>query len=428
MKDERKLGFDTLAVHGGYDPGKHGGAMSPPIYQTNAYDFGSVEHAANVFSLREPGDIYSRLTNPTVRIFEERMALLEGGSAAVAFASGHNAIFSVICNLCSAGDNIISSMQIYGGAVNLFAVTLAKLGIEVRFVDCDDYDGWASLADENTKLFFFETVGNPNANIADISRICETAHAKGIPVMADSTFTSPFLVRPFEHGADIVVHSATKYLCGHGNTMGGIVIESGRFGYKNNPRFPSFNQPDPSYHGIVYCDDFADSPFCSRLRTLILRDIGGCMPAMSAYFMLLGLETLSLRMQRHVENAEKIAAFLQSHPKVAKVNYPGLPDSKYHGLAQKYLPSGAGAVFTIELDGDRSKGAKFMDALSIFKNVSNVCDARSMVTHPASTTHSQMTKEQLSAANITEGTVRISVGLEDAADLIRDLETALKEI
>lgn len=419
-------GFDTLAIHGGNDAAKNNSAICPPVYQTNAYDFGTTENAAELFELKKPGHIYSRISNPTVSAFEDRMAMLEGGAASVAFASGHNAIFSVACCLAGVGDEIVSSSMIYGGAVNLFAVTLKNLGIKVNFVDCDDLQAWENAITDKTKFVFFETVGNPNANVADIQKIAEIAHRKGVLVVCDATFSTPYLCRPLRWGADIVIHSATKFICGHGNAMAGIVTDGGTFRFEGNPRYRAFSEPDPSYHGVVYTRDFADAPFAARLRTQILRDIGGCLAPMNAYYMLLGLETLSLRMDRHCENARKVAEFLADCPKVKKLNYPGLPSSPYYERACKYLPKGVGSIFTFEIDGGREEGGKIMDKLRIFANVANVGDLRSMVIHPATTTHSQLTKQQLEAAGIGEGTIRISVGLETADDLIADIAQALR--
>ena len=423
-----KPGFDTIAIHGGYDPKANNFCMTPPIYETNAYDFGTTDRAAALFGLKEDGDIYSRISNPTVRFFEDRMVLLEGGTGAVAFSSGHNAIFSLIANLCESGDEIVSARKIYGGAVNMFGQTYAQFDVKTTFVDGDNLLAWEEAITDRTKLFFFETVSNPGAAVADIAPICEIAHRHGVLVVVDSTFTTPYLCRPFEFGADIVVHSATKYICGHGNAMGGIVIESGKFDYKNNPRYRQFDEPDASYHGVVFAEDFANAPFCARLRSKYLRDIGGCMSANTAFLMLIGLETLSLRMKKHCENGEAIAKYLLTHPKVKSVSYPSLPGSKYLRTCQKYLPNGCGSVFTCELGGDRKNCAEFMDRLKIFANVSNVCDSRSMVNHSASTTHAQLDEKQLAAAGISEGTVRFSVGLEDPADLIADLEQALSVV
>lgn len=421
----KNRGFDTIAVHGGYDPKENNFSMTVPIYETNAYDFGTTERAAALFGLKEDGDIYSRISNPTVRVFEDRMALLEGGTGAVAFSSGHNAIFSLVANLCESGDEIVSARKIYGGAVNMLGQTFGQFGVKTNFIDGDNLLAWEESITDRTKMFFFETVSNPGAAVADIAPICEIAHRHGVLVVVDSTFTTPYLCRPFEFGADIVVHSATKYICGHGNAMGGVVIESGKFDYQNNPRYRQFAEPDVSYHGVVFARDFAKTPFCARLRSKYLRDIGGCMSANTAYLMLLGLETLSLRMKKHCENGEIVAQYLLAHPKVKSVSYPSLPESKYLRVCKKYLPRGCGSVFACELGGDRFKCAEFMDRLKVFANVSNVCDSRSMVNHSASTTHSQLDAKQLAAAGISEGTVRFSVGIEDPADLIADLEQAL---
>ncbi len=418
-------GFDTIAIHGGYDPKQNNFCMTPPIYETNAYDFGTTDRAAALFGLKEDGDIYSRISNPTVRFFEDRMALLEGGTGAVSFSSGHNAIFSLIANLCESGDEIVSARKIYGGAINMFGQTFGQFGVKTTFVDGDNLLAWEEAITDRTKLVFFETISNPGAAVADIAPICEIAHRHDVLVVVDSTFTTPYLCRPFEFGADIVVHSATKYICGHGNAMGGIVIESGKFDYLNSPRYRQFSEPDASYHGVVFARDFANAPFCARLRSKYRRDIGGCMSANTAFLMLIGLETLSLRMKKHCENGEIIAQYLLAHPKVNNVSYPSLPGSKYLRICQKVLPKGCGSVFCVELGGDRQKCAEFMDRLKIFANVSNVCDSRSMVNHSASTTHAQLTEKQLAAAGISEGTVRFSVGLEDPADLIADLEQAL---
>lgn len=423
-----KYKFDTLAVHAGYEPSEHNQAMCPPIYQTSAYDFGSTRHAAELFELKADGDIYSRLTNPTVTLFEKRAAAMDGGKAAVAFASGHAAIFSTVCTLCVQGDEIVASSQIYGGTVNMYAVTLKNLGINASFVDCDDLDAWEKAITPRTKFLYFETVGNPNANVADISAICDIAHRHGIPAVVDATFSTPYLCRPIEFGADIVIHSATKQLGGHGSTMGGVVIDSGNFDFAAGGKFSMLSQPDPSYHGIVYTQAFPDAPFAARLRTQILRDLGGCMPAMSAWLLIQGCETLPVRMERHCRNAEKVAAWLEKHPKIEKVNYPGLESSPYHALAQKYMPLGCGSIFTCTLKGGREAGARFMDSLVLLRNVANVGDLRSMVIHPASTTHSQMSAQQLKAACIDEGAVRVSVGLEDCYDIIADLESALAKI
>lgn len=417
--------FDTKVIHSGYerDPATH--SVVPPIYPTNAYIFDNAENAKKLFSLEEPGNIYSRLGNPTCDVLEKRIADLDGGVGALAFSSGHAAIFNTVVNLCSQGDEIVSSANIYGGAINLLGVTLDRLGVKVRFVDPDDLEAWEKAVTPNTKMFFTEVVGNPNANVSDLSAIADIAHKHGIPLVTDSTFTTPYLCRPIEFGADIVIHSATKFLSGHGSVMAGIVVDSGRFNFKDNPRFSLYNDPDPSYHGLVFADLGAPA-FIMRLRALITRDLGACLSPFNAYITLLGVETLPLRMDRHCENALACAEFLEQRPEVEKVHCPMLKSSEYYGLAQKYAPKGTGGVFTFELKGGREAGRKFMDSLKLLKIVANVGDVRSMVIHPATTTHSQLSSEQLRAAGITENTVRLSIGLEDKQDIIADLEQAIK--
>lgn len=422
---EQKFSFDTVAVHGGYEAEPSTLSVVPPLYQTNAYEFLSTEHAKTLFELKEPGNIYTRLQNPTSAVLEERVAELDGGAAALAFASGHAAIFNMMINLASAGDEIVSSACIYGGAINLLGVTLDRLGIKVRFVDPGDLDAWEAAISGKTKAVFFEVIGNPNANVADIGAIAELAHKHGIPVIADSTFNTPYLCRPIEFGADFVIHSATKFLGGHSTAMCGLVVDSGNFVFKGNPRFPLYNEPDPSYHGIVFAD-LGPLAFISRLRALVMRDIGACLSPFNAFLVLQGVETLHLRMQRHCDNALKVAEFLEANEYVRFVNYPALPSSPHYGLAQKYLPKGASAVFTFGLKGGREAGAKFIDSLTLIKNVANVGDVRSLVIHPATTTHSQLTAEQLKAADISEETIRLSIGIEDINDIIADLEQAIK--
>lgn len=417
---------ETLAVHGGYDSQPDPGAMTVPIYQTNAYDFGSTQTAANRFNLSQGGNIYTRITNPTVSILETRINELEGGVGAVAFASGHAAIFNTMLNLACAGDEIVSSRQIYGGAINLLGYTLANIGIKTIFVDADNFDQWESSITPKTRALFVEVVGNPNANVADIEKIASIAHRHNIPLVVDSTFTPPSLFRPIEFGADIVVHSATKYLGGQGNSMCGIVVDSGNFQWLDNPRFPLFNQPDPSYHGLMFAKDIGNAAFIVRLRTQLLRDVGACLSPMNAFLILNGMETLYLRMPRHCENAQAVAEFLHSHDAVDQVHFPLLPSSKYYPLAQKYLPNGAGSVFTFELKGGREAGVKFLNALKLFRIVANVGDTKSMAIHPASTTHSQLSDQQLLDGGITAGTIRLSVGIEHIEDILDDLRQALQ--
>lgn len=424
---KKGYGLDTIAVRGGYKSEAAFKSTATPIYMTNAYEFNSTAHGEALFQLKEEGDIYSRLSNPTVRVLEERTAELDGGKSAVAFTSGHSAIFSTILNLASAGDEIVSSIHIYGGAVNMLGTTLRRLGINVIFVDPDDLNGWEDAVSDKTRAFFVETVGNPNADVADIEGIAKIAHKYGIPFLVDSTFTTPALIRPLEHGADIVIHSATKFLGGHGTAMGGIVVDGGKFEFKNNPRFPLYNQPDESYHGLIYAD-LGEQAFSARLRSLVLRDVGGCLSPFNAFLILSGIETLSLRMKRHSENALIAAEFLANHPKVKKVNHPLLPTSPYFELAKKYLPGGAGGVFTFELEGGRETGGRFIDSLEFIIHCANVGDTRSLVVHPATTTHSQLSEKQLIQAGISPGTVRLSIGLESIEDIILDLKQALDKL
>lgn len=425
MKEYR---FDTKMIHAGQAVDKGSHARMVPIYQTTAYTFDSTEHAKKLFSLEEGGNIYSRLMNPTNDTLEQRVAALDSGIGAVAFASGHAAIFHAVLNLCKAGDEVVVSRAIYGGAINLFGVTLRDLGIHPTFVDPDDMDAWQGAITDKTKLFFTEVIGNPNANVSDLESIAAIAHAQGIPFLVDSTFTTPYLCRPIDFGADFVVHSATKFLGGHGTAMAGIVVDSGRFPFAGNPRFPQYNQPDESYHGLVYAKDCGNAAFITRLRTMVLRDVGGCLAPMNAYLILMGIETLSLRMKRHCENALAVAQFLEGCEQVDRVHYPALVSSEYYERAKKYLPNGAGSVFTVRLKGGKAAAAAFIDALQLFSIVANVGDTRSLVIQPAMTTHAQLSEEQLKLAHITGGTVRLSIGLEDIEDILGDLRQALEKI
>ncbi|MDR2558607.1 MAG: O-acetylhomoserine aminocarboxypropyltransferase/cysteine synthase [Oscillospiraceae bacterium] len=423
MSNEKNYGFETNMIHAGYHGDDATHAVAPPLYQTNAYYFDNVEHAKNLFELSQAGNIYSRLMNPTNGFLEERIATLEGGVGALAFSSGHAAMFNVFVNLCQAGDEIVSSSDIYGGAINMMNVSLRRLGINVKFVNPDDMTAWESAITDKTRLLFTELIGNPNANISDIEKIAEISHRHGIPFMVDGTFNTPYLCKPLEHGADIVVHSATKMLSGHGHVMAGIVV-CGGFDYKNNPRFPLFNEPDISYHGVVFAD-LGKMAFILRLRALIMRDYGSCLAPFNAWMVLLGVETLALRMERACENALKAAKFLETHPEIENVNYPALESNKYYELHKKYLPKGCANIFTFNIKGDRDRAARFMDALELIQNVANLGDIRTQVVHPATTTHSQLSKDALEAAGVKEGTIRISVGLETITDIIGDLEQAL---
>ncbi len=423
--EKHTLGFDTLQVHAGQHPDSETHSRCVPIYQTAAYSFRDAADASALFALEKTGNIYSRLTNPTNDVLEQRMAALDGGVGALAMASGHAAIFNTILNLAGAGDEIVSSICIYGGAVNLLGVTLDRIGIRTKFVDPDDLQAWEDAVTDKTRAFFVEVVGNPNANLADLEKIAEIAHRHGVPLIVDSTVTTPYLIRPFAHGADIAVYSATKFLGGHGTSVGGIVVDSGNFSFLDNPRFPLYNQPDPSYHGAVFARDFGNAAFILRLRTCLLRDGGACLSPFNAFLILQGVETLSLRMRQHSANALAVAAFLEKQPEVKAVHYPGLAFSPYHALARKYLPKGAGAVFTCELAGGREAAVRFIDALRLFSIVANVGDVRSLVIHPGTTTHGQLSDAQLAQSGIAPGTVRFSIGIEDCEDLLGDLKQAL---
>ncbi|MBR5485588.1 MAG: O-acetylhomoserine aminocarboxypropyltransferase/cysteine synthase [Oscillospiraceae bacterium] len=419
-------GFDTLMVHAGHTPDKDTHSRMLPIYQTTAYTFDSAQHAQELFALKVPGNIYSRLSNPTVDAFEARINALENGVGALAFSSGHAAMFNTMINLASAGDEIVSSINIYGGAINLFGVTLRNLGINVKFVDPDDLAAWENAVTDKTKAFFVESVGNPNANIADLCAIADIAHKHGIPFIVDSTMTTPYFCRAFDFGADFIIHSATKYLGGHGTSMAGIVVDSGKFQFEGNPRFPQYNNPDPSYHGIVFAKDCGNAGFITRLRALVMRDIGSCLSPFNAFMIMMGVETLSLRMNKHASNTLAVAEFLEAHPLVEKVNCPVLKSSPYHERMLKYMPNGCGSTFTFELKGGRAAGAKFIDSLKLISHVANLGDTRTLVSHPASTTHSQLTDEQLKAAGISAGTVRLSIGIEDPKDIIADIQQAIE--
>ncbi len=426
---EKDYGFDTLMVHAGFDCEEGTKVNIPPIYMSNAYRFDSTEHARKLFDLSEEGNIYSRMMNPTVDVFEKRVTALEGGAAACAFSSGHSAIALTMLTLCDAGDEIVSSSCIYGGAINLFGQTFARYGIKANFVDIDKPEQIEAAINDRTKCIFAETIGNPNANVADIEMLAQIAHRHGLPLIIDSTFTSPYLINPIKHGADIVIHSATKCINGHGNSMGGIVVDSGKFNWAGNPRFRSMNEPDASYHGKVFATDFGNVGFITKLRVLMLRDFGSCMSAFNAYMMILGLETLSLRMRKHSDNARDIALFLKSDPRVAYVNYAAFRDNKYYPFYKKYYAEkGLASVFTFGLKASREKTGEFIDNLQLIQNVANVCDARTLIIHPATTTHSQLSPEQLRAGGIDESTIRLSAGLEDVKDIIADISQALDKV
>ncbi len=414
--------FETLQLHAGHtvDPT---GSRAVPIYQTTSFVFKDAEQAAARFALQEPGGIYSRLGNPTNDVLEARVAQLEGGAGAVAVASGSAAVNYAITNVADAGDNIVAASTLYGGTYNLFTATLPRFGITTKFVNPDNLDEFEAAIDDNTKAVYIEVIGNPGINLVDVEAVADIAHKHGIILIVDNTFASPYLFRPFEHGADVVVHSATKYLGGHGTTIAGVVVESGKFDYKASGKYPGFTEGDEHYNGLVYAD--LPIPFTVKVRAQLLRDTGATLTPLAAWQILQGIETLSLRVERHVENARKITDFLSKHPKVAWVNYPELPGNKYKDLAKKYFPKGVGAVFTFGIKGGKEAGVKFVDALEIFSNLANVADAKSLVIHPASTTHAQLDEAAQKAAGVTPDMIRLSVGLENIDDLIDDLSQAL---
>jgi len=418
------LRFDTLAVHGGQEPDPTTGARAVPIYQTTSYNFRDAEHAANLFGLKELGNIYSRIMNPTTDVLEKRIAALEGGAAAVAFASGHAAISSAIFNIAQSGDEIVSSSTLYGGTYNMFAYTLPRLGIKVTFVDPSDPENFAKAITDKTKALYAETIGNPKIDVLDIEKVAAIAHKNGLPLIVDSTFSTPYLTRPIDFGADIVIHSATKFIGGHGTSMGGLVVDGGKFDW-NNGKFPNLSDPDPSYNGLRYTEAFGPLAFILRLRIQVLRDVGACLSPFNAFMFIQGLETLHLRLRRHSDNALAIAKYLEAHQDVAWVSYPGLVSHPDYAKAQKYLPKGAGAILTFGIKGGLEAGRKFIDALKVFSLLANVGDAKSLVIHPASTTHSQLTSEQRATAGAPDDMVRLSLGLEDSDDLIADLAQAL---
>lgn len=420
--------FETKQVHSGARPDPVTNARATPIYQTTSYVFKSAEHAQNLFALAEFGNIYTRIQNPTQAVVEERVAALEGGTAALLLASGQSASTISVLNLAQAGDHIVSSSSIYGGTYNLFKYTLAKLGIETTFVENqDDAEEWRRAVRPNTKLFFAETIGNPRINVLDISLVATVAHEADVPLIVDNTIATPYLIRPFEHGADIIVHSATKFLGGHGAVMGGIIVDGGKFEWsKNVEKFPGLTEPDPSYHGASYTTAVGDGiAYIIKARVQLLRDLGAAIAPASAWQLIQGIETLSLRIERHVHNAQELAEWLENHPDIASVNYAGLPTSPWYAAANKYAPKGVGAVLSFELKGGVDAGRALVDNLELFSHLANIGDVRSLVIHPASTTHSQLTPDQQLTAGVTPGLVRLSVGIENIYDLKADLEIGL---
>ena len=417
--------FETLQLHAGHTVDATG-SRAVPIYQTTSYVFKDAEQAAGRFALTDAGPIYTRLGNPTQDVLEGRVAALEGGAGAIAVASGSAAIAYAIQNVASAGDNIVAASTLYGGTYNLFSATLPRFGITTKFVNPDNLDEFKAAIDDNTKAVYVESVGNPGANLVDLEAIAEIAHAHGIIVIVDNTFGTPYLFRPFEHGADVVVHSATKYLGGHGTTIAGVIVESGKFDYKASGRYPGFVEGDVHYNGLVYGD--LPIPFTVKVRAQLLRDTGAAITPLAAWLIIQGIETLSLRVERHVENTRKVVDFLVNHPKIAYVNYPELPNSPYKALADKYFPNGVGAVFTFGVKGGKEEGIKFIDALEIFSNLANVADAKSLVIHPASTTHAQLSPEEQLTAGVKPEQLRVSIGIENVEDIIADLAQALDKL
>ncbi|WP_294588675.1 O-acetylhomoserine aminocarboxypropyltransferase/cysteine synthase family protein [uncultured Phocaeicola sp.] len=424
--DRKNLHFETLQLHVGQEqPDPATDARAVPIYQTTSYVFRDSAHAAARFSLQEPGNIYGRLTNPTQGVFEERMAVLEGGTAALAVASGAAAITYAIQNIARQGDHIVAANSLYGGTYNLLAHTLSEYGVTTSFVDPTDPAAFERAIGERTKAVYVETFGNPNCNLIDLEKVAEIAHRHQIPLIVDNTFGTPYLIRPIEHGADVVVHSATKFIGGHGTSLGGIIVDSGKFDWKASGKFPQLTEPDPNYHGVRFTEAAGAAAYVTRIRAVLLRDTGACISPFNAFLLLQGLETLSLRVERHVANALKIVTYLQGHPKVRKVNHPSLASHPDHRLYNRYFPNGAGSIFTFEIAGGQEEAHRFIDHLHIFSLLANVADVKSLVIHPASTTHSQLDAHELAVQGIGAGTVRLSVGIEHADDLIADLDQAL---
>jgi O-acetylhomoserine (thiol)-lyase len=432
---DKKWSFETLQIHAGQTPDPTTGARALPLYQTTAYQFRDTQHAANLFGLAELGNIYTRIMNPTQDAVEQRLAALEGGVAALLVASGSAATTYSVLNVAEAGDHIVSSPSLYGGTYNLFHYTLPKFGIEVTFVeDPDDLDSWRKAVRPNTKAFFGETIANPKNDILDIEGVAKVAHEAGVPLIVDNTVATPYVIKPIEYGADVVVHSATKFLSGHGNAVVGAIIDSGNFDYAKYPtKFKGFNEPDPSYHGLVFAQALgvgsafgANLAYIFKIRLQLLRDIGAAVSPFNAWLLAQGLETLSLRMERHLENAKAVSEWLSKHPSVEKVNYASLPNSQWNKLAKKYAPKGSGAVLSFELKGGIEAGKKFVESLKLFSHVANIGDVRSLVIHPATTTHSQLSPEEQLTAGVTPGLVRLSLGLENIEDIKADLEDGFK--
>lgn len=423
----RKLHFETKQLHAGQTVDPVTKSRAVPIYQTTSYVFDDTQHAEDLFGLKRPGNVYSRMMNPTTDVFERRMAALEGGVGALATASGSAAVTYAILNVTRAGDHIVAASTLYGGTYNLFSATLPRYGITTTFVDPDAPENFAAAITERTRALYIETLGNPGINVVDMEAVAKIAHDHGIPLIVDNTFGTPYLIRPMEHGADIVVHSATKFIGGHGTSIGGVIVDSGKFDWTNGG-FPDYTEPDGSYHGMRYGFDCGEAAFITRARVQLLRDTGACLSPFHSFLFLQGLETLSIRVERHVENTVKVTRFLEGHPKVTRVNYPGLPSSPYFELANRYFPKGAGSIFTFCVRGGAAAARKVIDSLEIFSDLANVADAKSLAVHPASTTHQQLSAAQQAACGVTPDQIRLSIGLEHAEDLIEDLRLALEEV
>ena len=429
MSQRKELRFETLQLHVGQEqPDPATDARAVPIYQTTSYVFRDCQHAADRFGLADAGNIYGRLTNSTQDVFEKRMAALEGGAAALGVASGAAAITYTFQNLAQTGDHIVASKYIYGGSYNLLEHTLPTQGIATTFIDPDEEGAWEAAIQENTKALFVESIGNPGANLVDLEKVAEIAHRHGIVLVVDSTFATPYLLRPFAYGADIVVHSATKFIGGHGTALGGVIIDGGRFDWEASGKYPQLTEPDPSYHGVIFTKAAGEAAFVTRIRAVLLRDMGATIAPLHAFLFLQGIETLSLRVERHVQNALKVVEYLEKHPKVERVTHPALPGSRYHGLYQRYFPKGGASIFTFEIKGGEEEARRFIDHLQIFSLLANVADVKSLVIHPASTTHSQMTEGELKASGIQKNTIRLSIGTEHIDDIIEDLEQAFQAV
>ncbi|SHJ59561.1 O-acetylhomoserine aminocarboxypropyltransferase/cysteine synthase family protein [Parasporobacterium paucivorans] len=423
---EKKLRFETLQLHAGQEsPDSATDARAVPIYMTTSYVFEDTAQATARFDLSEPGNIYTRLMNPTTDVFEKRINVLEGGVGALATSSGAAAVTIAVQNIAHAGDHIVSAAEVYGGTYNLFAHTFQDFGIDATFVNGDDSENFAKAIQPNTKLIFIETMGNPNASLIDIEAVAKIAHDNGIPLLVDSTFATPYLFRPLEHGADIVIHSATKFIGGHGTALGGVIIDGGTFDWDASGKFPCLTEPVPSYHGVKFTEAAGKAAYITKARVALMRDVGSTLSPFHSFLFLQGLETLSLRVERHMENTLKVVEFLSKHPKIEKVNHPSLPDNRYNSLYKKYFPKGAGSIFTIEIKGGAKEAMEFVDKLKVFSLLANVADAKSLVIHPGSTTHSQMNEEELAASGIKPNSIRLSIGLEHIDDILEDLDQAL---